>query len=72
LKESERNSQWFDKHYDELQGKYVDRIIAIKNQNIIVAKKELGALLNELKHNNEDLSRVYITSIPPKGIGFIL
>ena len=68
----EKNEEWFNDHYEDLQEKYQDTIIAIKNQEVIEVKTDLEELLNVLEMKGEDINTVFITSIPPKGFAFIL
>jgi len=72
LETFERNEEWFSAHYEELQKKYEDMFLAIKDQKDIVASEKIEDLLNELKAKGEDIDLIFITSFPPKGVASIL
>lgn len=72
LLEFEENEEWFSGHYKDLQKKYADMMLAIKDKKVISASPEIEELFNDLKSKNVDIDSVYITTIPPKGIAFIL
>lgn len=68
----EESQNWFSDHYEELEKKYQDMLLAIMNKKIISAYADLDDLFEDLKTKNVDVSSVFIASIPPKGIAFIL
>ena len=68
----EDNWDWFTSHYNELETKYANKVLAIKNRRVIAACDRIEDLLAHLKLKNEDISSVYMGSIPPKGMAFIL
>ena len=72
LETSEKNEEWFNAHLDELREKYENMFLAIKDQKVVAVSMKIEDLLNDLKVKNEDLDLVFITSILPKGIAFIL
>lgn len=72
LETFEKNWNWFSDHYDQLEKKYADKVLAIKDQKVIAVSGKIEDLLAELEAKKEDISSVYIGTIPPKGIAFIL
>lgn len=72
LETFEKNWKWFSDHYDQLEKKYPDKVVAIKDQKVIAVSAKVEDLLDELKAKKEDIGSVYMGSIPPKGIAFIL
>ena len=66
------NEEWFDEHREELQKKYEDSVLAIKDRKVIKAGKKLDNLLQELEREGENPATVYIATILPKGTAFIL
>lgn len=72
LERFDENEKWFSDHYEELQEKYENMILAINEKRVILADTKVENLLENLKAKKEDISSVYIASIPPKGIAFIL
>jgi len=68
----ERSENWFSDNYKELEKEYLDMILAIRDEKVISASATIEELLENLKARNEDISSVYIGSISPKGIAFIL
>lgn len=72
LETFEKNWSWFSEHYDQLEKKYASKVLAIKNQKVAAVSEKIEDLLEDLKAKSEDISSIYIGSIPPKGIAFIL
>ena len=72
LERFDENEEWFSDHYEELQEKYENKILAIKEKKVILVDAKVEDLLKNLKAKKEDISSVYIASIPPKGTAFIL
>lgn len=72
LETFEENWNWFTDHYGELEKKYANKVVAIKNRKVIAVSEKIEDLLEQLKIKNEDISSVYMGSIPPKGMAFIL
>lgn len=72
LLEFEENERWFDRHYKELQEKFPNMVLAIKDKKIISMSPEIEELINDLRMKSVNTSSVYIGTIPPKGIAFIL
>lgn len=68
----EDNLDWFTEHYDELEKNYGNKVLAIKNRKVIAVSTTLEKLLDELRSRKEDISSIYVGSIPPKGMAFIL
>ena len=72
LREFEENEEWFSENYQELQKKFENMILAIKDKKIISMKRDMESLLKDLESKNIEVESVYIGTIPPKGIAFIL
>ena len=72
LEKFDENEKWFSDHYQELQEKYENMILAINEKKVILADTKVENLFENLKAKREDISSVYIASIPPKGTAFIL
>jgi len=68
----EKNEEWFSHHFEELKGKYEDKFIAIKQQDVLAADSKIDRLLLQLEKSGIDIDEVFITSLPPKGIAAIL
>ena len=68
----EKDGEWFDEHQEELQKKYMGKVIAIKEQKIIGVNRKLDDLLNEIKSKGLDPANVYIASIPKESVAYIL
>ena len=72
LLEFEENELWFSEHYEELREKYANMILAIKDKKIVSASLEIEELFRNINSKNVDANSVYIATIPPEGIAFIL
>ena len=72
LLEFEENEKWFSEHYEELREKYADMMLAIKDKKIVSTSSEIEELYGDLDSKNVDISSVYIATIPPAGMAFIL
>jgi len=70
LIEANKNSEFLSKNFKKFQDKYSNRIIAIKNKQVIKAAKNVESLVKDLP--GQELSSVLVASIPPKGTAFIL
>lgn len=68
----EESEKWFSEHYDELRENYADMMLAIKDKKIISTSSQMEELFKDLNSKNVDINSVYIASIPPQGIAFIL
>ena len=72
FKDFEESEKWFSEHYDELRENYADMMLAIKDKKVISTSSEMEELFKDLNSKNVDVNSVYIASIPPEGIAFIL
>jgi len=72
FKTFEKNEEWVNANYDWLSKKYADKVIAVKNQKVILAKDSIDEILKELELIGEKLENVYVTSILSEAIAFIL
>lgn len=72
LETFEKNWSWFSDHCEQLEKTYANKVLAIKDQKVIAVNAKVEGLLDQLKKKNVDVSTVYVGSIPPKGIAFIL
>ncbi|MCD6248195.1 MAG: hypothetical protein J7J17_01945 [Hadesarchaea archaeon] len=68
----EKSEEWFSAHQKELERKYESKFIAIKNREVLAAEEEIEKLLELIERKGEDINRVFITFIPPKGVAAIL
>ncbi|ODS35904.1 hypothetical protein BEH94_00135 [Candidatus Altiarchaeales archaeon WOR_SM1_SCG] len=68
----EKDGDWFCDRFNEFQKKYAGKVIAVKNQKIIVVTTKLDDLLKKIRSRGEDPADVYIDSIPEKGVAYIL
>jgi len=70
----EESEKWFSEHYEELRESYANKMLAIniEDKKIVSASSEIEELFRDLNSKNVDVNSVYIATIPPKGIAFIL
>jgi len=72
LKTFEQNAKWFSENYSEIVKKYEGKTVAIKDQRIVAVKATLDEVLKEFESGKEDITSIYIATIPEKAIAFIL
>lgn len=72
LETFERNEEWFSERYDEFVRKFPGKVIAIRDQKIVSVGKSIEETIKDLTSKGEDINRVYIGTIPPEGMAFIL
>ena len=65
LDSSEENLEWFSNNFKEIQDKFSNKIIAIKDKKVIASAKNSEELLNTLKKNKIDESEVLIEIVNP-------
>lgn len=68
----EKNEEWFNAHFTELEQKYGSKFFAIRDQSLLTAEDEFEKLLDFLEKKGIDIDQVFIASIPPKGVASIL
>ena len=69
---SEENLEWFNENFNEIQGKYANKIVAIKDKRIVASALNINSLLEILKEQNIDSSEVLIETITSKNEIIIL
>jgi len=72
FKTFEKNEEWVNANYSELSKKYANKVIAVKDQKVILVKDNIDEILKELELKGESLENVYVTSILSEAIAFIL
>jgi len=72
LKDYEKNAEWFSANYLEIAKKYEGKTVAVKDQRIVAIKSTLDETLKKFELEEEDISSIYIATIPEKAIAFIL
>lgn len=72
LQAIERDSKWFSENYDKYKEIFVGKIIAVKSEKILSVGDDMRELGNKIEEKGEDPRWVYVTSIPPKDVVFIL
>ena len=72
LDEMEEQRKWVNEHYDELREKYEGKVFAVKDKKVIITSGSITELLEEAKKIGEDPTLLFVDSIPPKGVSFIL
>jgi hypothetical protein len=70
--QSEDNGEWVDSNFDEIQARFSDRFIAVKEKTIIADAGALDALLEKLTAMGEDLDEILIQFVHGKDFSFIL
>jgi len=72
LKVAEEDSKWFSEKYEELQGKYEGKVLAIKDKKVVGNAESVEELMDMVQKKGEDTAYVLIETIPPKDVTFIL
>lgn len=70
LLKANENSKFVDENFEQLSRKYPGKVIAVKNNKVVAVAKDTDTLMKKI--SQKDLSSVFITSIPPRGVAFIL
>lgn len=65
LDSSEENLEWFSNNFKEIQDKFSNKIIAIKDKKVIASAKNSEELLKTIKKNKIDESEVLIEIVNP-------
>lgn len=60
-----KDFEWINKHYPELQKKYPNMYIAVKDGRVLAADKEYGKMYDEAVKKAEDFITDYIFSGEP-------
>jgi len=68
----EKSEKWFNDHMVEFEHKYGSKFFAIKNQEVLATDEKLEKLIKIIEEKGEDINKVFIASIPPKGLAAIL
>ena len=72
LQQLEIDNNWFRNHYTDLQSKYKNQFIAVKDKSIIEHANSLEELLSKLSKRGIDASNILIEFILEKGKILIL
>ncbi|MGB2729060.1 MAG: DUF5678 domain-containing protein [Halobacteriota archaeon] len=72
LKAIDRDGRWFGENYDRYKKIFEGKIIAVKDEKILSVGDDMQELSNEIEEKGEDPRWVYVTTIPPKDVVFIL
>jgi len=72
LKAMDRDSKWFGENFDEFKKRFEGKTIAVKDEKILSVGDDIQELINKLEEIGEDSRWIYVTSIPPKDVVFIL
>jgi hypothetical protein len=72
LRMAQEDSKWFSDKYKELRAKYEDKVLAIKDKNVIGSADSIEELLGKVQSKGENIALLLIETIPPKDVSFIL
>jgi len=68
----QKDSEWFNSNFDELQCNYENRFIAIKDENVLDSAPDFQKLLRLLSRKRENLAFILIKFIHEKGTSVII
>lgn len=72
LNSSEESLEWFNDNFKSIQEKYANKIIAIKDKQIVADAVSIDLLFKILKDNGIDESEILIEVVSPKNEILIL
>ena len=67
-----KDVEWFSKNYPTLRKKYPKQFIAVKNQQVIIAHKDLLTLINTLKRKYGNPNDYLIDFIPDENYTLVV
>ncbi len=72
LENAEEDLDWYSNNYENLQEKFSNKIVAIKEKRVVASANNIKGLLEELKIEGIDESEVLIEVIYPRNEIIIL
>jgi len=72
LKAGTKDVEWLSKNYPALRKKYPKQFIAVKNQQVIIAHKDLVSLINTLKRKFGDPNEYLIDFVPDENYTLVV
>ena len=72
LENAEEDLDWYSNNYENLQEKFSNKIVAIKEKRVVASANNIKGLLEELKIEVIDESEVLIEVIYPRNEIIIL
>jgi len=70
--EQERNSEWFEKNYEDLVDRYDGMFVAIYRENVVECSKDPAELREKILARGLRLSEVMVEYVSRKPLEFIL
>lgn len=67
LKDSEEDLEWFNNNFEEIQKRFPNQFVAIKDKKIVGFARKIELLFEELRKKNIDEAEVLIEIVYPKG-----
>lgn len=68
----QNDNEWLNSHFDEMQQKYANKFIAIKDKKIIAEGSNFLKVLETLKIKKENPALILVEFIHEKGVTIIL
>lgn len=68
----EKDNNWFNSRFNDLQDKYQKTFVAIKNEKVIESKENFQELIKTLEQKKENPAIILIKFIHEKGISVII
>ena len=72
MKEFERNQKWFLENFKDILKEYREKFVAVWNQRVIDADKNLERLSKKVKEETRSAKGVYVGYVSEKPVEMIL
>ena len=72
LRAMENDTEWINRHQEELTKKYSEKFIAVKGSKILAADRDFESVLKELESKGVSPAETVIRFVFKKGYMFIL
>jgi len=68
IKNYEQDTLWLKSHKRELRKKYKNQFVAVENQNVVLADKNIDKLVRGLKKKGVEPSMVLVEFVPEEDV----
>lgn len=68
----EEDSRWVTERLEDIKKEFEGKVFAVRKKSIIASDDNIEVLIRKLEESGENMDEVFIDSIPPKDLVFIL